>query len=295
MNLDQLINAIAMLTLTEMMVTIGLGVRFADVIGVVRDWRVVARAGIANYILVPAVAVSLLLLLKAKPMVAAGFLVAAACPGAPYGPPLTALAKGKVPRSVGLMVVLAGSSAIIAPLLLMFLLPIVAGNQPLKINAVKMVSTLALSQFVPLCIGLFIRERKPELAQKLSTPLSRASLALNLVLVTVILAVQFRMLAQIRLAGYVGMLVLVAASVLAGWVLGDRRGDDRKTLAITTSVRNAGVSLVIATSSFPGTAAITAATAYALVQTLLIALLAVLWGRATPARAEPASLKGAAA
>lgn len=295
MNLDQLINAIAMLTLTEMMVTIGLGVRFADVIGVVRDWRVVARAGIANYILVPAVAVSLLLLLKAKPMVAAGFLVAAACPGAPYGPPLTALAKGKVPRSVGLMVVLAGSSAIIAPLLLMFLLPIVAGNQPLKINAVKMVSTLALSQFVPLCIGLFIRERKPELAQKLSTPLSRASLALNLVLVAVILAVQFRMLAQIRLAGYVGMLVLVAASVLAGWVLGDRRGDDRKTLAITTSVRNAGVSLVIATSSFPGTAAITAATAYALVQTLLIALLAVLWGRATPARAESASLKGAAA
>jgi BASS family bile acid:Na+ symporter len=295
MNLDQLINVIAMLTLTEMMVTIGMGVRYADVIGVARDWRVVTRAGIANYILVPAVAASLLLLFKATPMVAAGFLVAAVCPGAPYGPPLTALAKGAVPRSVGLMVVLAGSSAILAPLLLMFLLPLVAGNGPLKINAAKMVSTLALSQFLPLCIGLFIRERKPELAQKLSKPFGRLSLALNLILVAVILAVQFRMLAQIRLTGYLGMLALVAASVLAGWILGERRGDGRKTLAITTSVRNAGVSLVIATSSFPGTAAITAATAYGLFQTLLIALLALLWGRATLARAEPTSLKGAAA
>lgn len=295
MSLNQLINVMATLTLIEMMVSIGLGVTLAEVLGVARDWRTVTRAGIANYILVPAAAMCLLIFLHAKPMVAAGFLVAAVCPGAPYGPPFTALAKGKVPLAVGLMVVLAGSSAVIAPLLLMLLLPIVAGDEPLKINVARMVSTLAVSQFVPLCIGLFIRERRPELAKKLRKPFSRLSMALNLVLIAGILAVQFRMLAQIRLTGYLGMLAMIAATVLAGWILGKPHGDDRKTLAITTSVRNVGVSLVIATSSFPGTSAITAATAYALFQTILIMLLAALWGRATLARAETTALKGAAA
>lgn len=54
-------------------------------------------------------------------------------------------------------------------------------------------------------------------------------------------------------------------------------------MAITTSVRNVGVSLVIVTGSFPGTAAITSATAYALFQTIVMVLVALAWGRLTPA------------
>jgi BASS family bile acid:Na+ symporter len=53
-------------------------------------------------------------------------------------------------------------------------------------------------------------------------------------------------------------------------------------MVLTTSVRNVGVGLVIATASFPGTAAITSATAYAIVQTVAIALVALAWGRQTP-------------
>jgi hypothetical protein len=44
-------------------------------------------------------------------------------------------------------------------------------------------------------------------------------------------------------------------------------------------VRNVGVSLVIATGSFPGTKAVTAATAFALFQTLVMALVALSWVR----------------
>src|SRR5690348_16234129 len=116
MTVNQLINVLAWITLLEMMVTTGLGVSF-DVVRVVRMCPV-ARALMANYVLVPASAIGLLLLINATPMVAAGVLIAAVCPGAPYGPPFTAMAKGNVVTSVGLMVILAGSSAIIAPLLL---------------------------------------------------------------------------------------------------------------------------------------------------------------------------------
>ena len=117
MSVDKLINFGVTLTLIEMMMTIGLGVTFSQVMGVARNGRLIAKATIANYVLVPVAAVALLLIFHAHSMVAAGFLLAAVCPGAPYGPPFTAIAKGAVRTAVGLMVILAGSSAVVAPLL----------------------------------------------------------------------------------------------------------------------------------------------------------------------------------
>jgi Sodium Bile acid symporter family len=102
---------------------------------------------------------ALLLLFHASPMIAVGILVAAVCSRAPYGPPFTAMAKGKLEVAVGLMVILAGSSAIVAPLLLQFLLPIVARDIPLKINLIKIVGTLLGAQLLPLCVGLIVRQR----------------------------------------------------------------------------------------------------------------------------------------
>lgn len=102
MTVDRLIDVLVTIALIELMVAIGLGVRFADVLGVARNGRLVAGAVVANYVCVPAAAVGLLLLFRAQPLVAAGILIAVVCPGAPYGPPLTAIAKGNVAVSVGL-------------------------------------------------------------------------------------------------------------------------------------------------------------------------------------------------
>jgi len=293
MTVDRFINILAAITLIEMMVTIGLGVTLSELLRVSRSWGLVARAVLANYILVPAAAVGLLLLFRATPMVAAGFLVAAVCPGAPYGPPFTAMAKGNVPVAVGLMVILAGSSAIIAPLLLQFLLPLMAGDTPLKINVVKMVGTLLGAQLLPLCVGLLVRHQHPSLADRLKRPAGMLSALLNLLLLAAILFVQFRGLAEIRLVGYVGMLSLLLATMLAGGLAGGRRRENRKGLVITTAVRNVGVGLVIVTGSFPGTAAITSITVYALFQTLVVLLVALAWGRLTPAEILPVKVKAA--
>src|ERR1043166_6074313 len=167
MTIDRFVNLLAAVTLFEMMVTIGLGVAVAEIVGVARDWRAMARAGFANYVLVPAAAVALLLLFHAAPLVAAGFLIAAVCPGAPYGPPFTGLAKGNVALAVGLMTLLAGSSALLAPLLLRLLLPLASGDAQVQIDVVKMIGTLLGAQLLPLGIGLFLRHRRPALADRL--------------------------------------------------------------------------------------------------------------------------------
>lgn len=192
----------------------------AEMISVVRNRRLLAQAALANYVCVPIAAVGLLRLFRAQPMVAAGFLIAAVCPGASYGPPFTALAKGNVAASVGLMVVLAGSSAVLAPLLLGFLLTRLGGGSSLSVDAGKMALTLLVTQLLPLCVGLVVRQWRPHLAGRLLEPANRLSVVLNLSAIGLILAVQFQSLTAIRPMAFVGMLALVLPALVAGWVLG---------------------------------------------------------------------------
>lgn len=284
MNIDKLINILVTITLMEMMVSTGLGVTFVEVVAVAKNWRRVLLTGLANYVCVPAMAAGLLLMFHAHPMVEVGFLIVAVCPGAAYGPPFTGLAKGNVPLAVGLMVILAGSSAIIAPLLLHVFIPMLTADEPLKVDAAKMIVTLLVSQLLPLLAGLLVREWRPSLAEKLQKPATKLSAILNLVAFGFILIVRFQTLEHIRPMSFVGMAALLIGSVGAGWLLGGPGGDNRKATALTTAVRNVAVSLVIATGSFPGTSAVTAALAYGLFQTIVMALVAVGWGRLTPAK-----------
>jgi BASS family bile acid:Na+ symporter len=287
-NTDRLINLLATVALVELMLTIGLGATVKEVLAVAKDWRGVVRAGVANYVLVPAATIGLLWAFGAQPMVAAGFMVMAVCPGAPFGPPFTAIAKGDVSRAIGLMVLLAGSSALLAPLLLGLLLPVVTGGgTALSVDAARIVATLAFVQILPLCVGLAIGAYRPALAQRWKGPAGRLSTILNLALLVLVIVVQFRMLSAIRGKGYLGMLLLWLISAGVGWLLGGRVASERSTLAITTAVRNVGVALVIAGGSFPGTPAVTATTAYGIFQTL--ATLAVVMTIARRRTASPAS------
>ena len=285
MSVDRLINILVTITLIEMMMLIGLRATFAGLAQTVRDWRLVARAATANYLLVPAIAVVLLVLFGAEPMVAAGFLVLAACPGAPFGPPVAGIARANVPMAVGLMVILAGSSAIVSPVLLRVMLPWVSGSEAPHIDLIAMVSALVLTQLLPLLFGLLVRHWRPWLAKALLAPFELVSKILNLCAAVSILVSQFQMLMEIRLRGFAGMLILLAASLAIGWLMGGSGRDDRKTMALTTALRNVGVGLVIVTGNFAGTPAVSAALAYGIVEVFGSLLVALLWGRFSARRA----------
>jgi BASS family bile acid:Na+ symporter len=276
MTIDQFINLLVTITLIEMMVAIGLGVRFVELASIARNWRLVGQAALANYVCVPAVSVGLLLLFDPHPMVAAGFLILAVCPGAPFAPGCIKIAKGDVAAAVGLMFILAGSSAILAPVLLHLLLPLISTNEVMQVDTIKIVSSLLVTQLVPLLVGLYVRQWQPALAERLQKPANLLSVVLGLLTVGVILFAHFHLLMEIRLRGYVGITALLIASWAAGWLLGGPSNEGRKTMTLTTSLRNVGVGLVIATGSFGGTA-VTAALAYGIFEIGGSLLLALWW------------------
>ena len=279
MSLDRLINILVTITIIEMMMLIGLQVTFNELLHTARNWRLVVRAAVANYLLVPGVAIVLLVLFDAPAMVAAGFLVLAVCPGAPFGPPFAGIARANVPAAVGLMAILAGSSAIISPILLYVLLPLVFGDDVLRIDLFGMLTVLLGAQLLPLLLGLLVKHRISQFADRVVGRFELVSKILGLCVAGLILGTQFHMLMEIRLRGFVGMLMLLAASLIIGWLAGGSGSDQRRTMALTTALRNIGVGLVIVTGNFAGTPAVSAAMAYGIVEVLGSLLLALCWGR----------------
>ncbi len=288
MTLDALISILVAITLIELMFSTGLGVKVADVASAIRDWRQIARAGLANYVAVPAAAIVLLLLVDPDTMAAAGFLILAVCPGAPYGPPLTALAGGRTATSVGLMVFLACSSVIVAPLLLPLLMPLATGNGDVRVDPMAMLGAIIGTQLLPLSAGLAVSQWRPDLAARWLKPAVMFSKILNGILLAVLLVTQFSGLMQIRPIGVLSMMALLAISLAVGWISGGRQEEERRAMSLATSIRNVGLGIGITAAAFPGTPAITAVLAYGLVQ-LLGSFLIALWWHRNPSLPQPAT------
>jgi bile acid:Na+ symporter, BASS family len=87
------------------------------------------------------------------------------------------------------------------------------------------------------------------------------------------------MLAGIPMTAFAGMLILLITSLVIGWIAGGPGRDDRRTMALTTSLRNVGLGLVIVTGNFAGTPAVSAALAYGIVEVLGSLAVALWWAR----------------
>jgi BASS family bile acid:Na+ symporter len=270
---------LTLIGLVAIMLSAGLKVTAAEVVESTRNPRLFVLSLAANFVLVPAVTVGLLYLFDANPMVSAGFLILAVCPGAPVGPLFAAVAKGDVPSAVGQMVVLGGLSAVLSPVLLSLLLPGVMTDGELSIDYLAIVRALVIAQMLPLAIGLAIHHYAPRFSQRSAKGFGLAANLLLLAAIVLVLVNEYETLALIRLRGWGGMLSLLAASLAVGWLCGGPDVATRKTLALTTAARNAAVALVIVSSNFADTSAVTAVVAYSFVSIFGTLACAALLGR----------------
>ena len=268
MNASDLLAILNATALVTMMLSMGLRVGGEELLASARPARRLVLGLIANYAIVPAVTLGLLHVFHADPMVSVGFLILASCPGAPVGPPITAIARGDVTWAVGMMLILAGFSALVTPALLSVLLPWVAPATDLHMNYPGIVRILLITQLLPLALGLVFHHAAPRCTRLVAKPVGLLANVLLLALVGAIVVTQYGMLAAIRPRGWLGMGLLLMASLGLGWSCGGPDLASRKALAMTTATRNIAVGLVIVASNLAGTPAVTAVVAYGLVSIL---------------------------
>src|SRR5262245_43994325 len=139
MDSAKIINYLTSASLVVIMLLMGLKVSLAELASSIRQWRLIALGIIANFVLVPAATLGLLALFGAEPLISLGFFILAVSPGAPVGPPVTATARGNVPFSIAMMIVLCVLSAVLSPALLSFGAPRLAPTGELNIDYLAIV------------------------------------------------------------------------------------------------------------------------------------------------------------
>jgi len=227
------------------MASMGLSLQMAQIIAPLKNVKLVVLALVANFLLVPLVAVVITLVIPLDQPIRIGLILLATAAGAPFLPKLAEAAKGSTAFSVGLMVLLMVVTIIYLPIVL----PLLLGG--VEVNPWDIAQSLIVLMLIPLAIGLFVKARYEEMAAKIQPTFGQASNLALLVLTVAGLVLNFR--EMIGLVGSLGLLagvIFIVVSLVIGYFLGGSDGDTRSVMGLGTAQRNISAALVVAGQNF---------------------------------------------
>ncbi|MBN2734086.1 MAG: bile acid:sodium symporter [Methanomicrobiaceae archaeon] len=264
------------------MLSIGLGLSLKDIIDSFKRPGMLTHSLLFNLVIIPIVAIGVASVFRLDGAVLIGFLIMACAPGASYAPRITEAANGDIGHSTGLMFLLCTIAVFSAPLTLIIVMPGSGGIDPWPV-----IKTLALIQMVPLFFGMFLRSYRPEFAHRLSGPAFWTSNISALIVIVMSLLIIFLQESNGGFFSYVfgtcgipAILIVVVISVMLGYFYGGETFGEKKSMAISSANRNAGVAFLIAVSSFSMMpVAIIMIIIYIIIQSIITGGLAGYWLR----------------
>src|SRR5206468_4673540 len=266
MELMQRLVPLAMLVFVlSSMLAMGLGLTVGGIIAPLRDPRRVILSLLANFLLVPLIALALAALLRLDQPLGVGLLLLGSAAGAPFLPKLTQLAKGNLAFAVGLLVLLMVVTVGYLPLVLPLLLPGVT------VNPAQIARSLFLLMLLPLAGALAVKAYFADVAARTKPLLDRLS---NLGLIVVVLLITLtnvnNVLAVFGTRGILAGLLFIAIGFAIGWMLGGPDTSTRRVLALGTAQRNIAAALVVGSQSFSDPKVVVMVVVVAIVSLLIL-------------------------
>lgn len=243
--LDSLLTVSVLVFSVASMLSVGLSNAVGDVVDRLRDVRSLVSALVANFVLVPLLALGVLRVVSLEPPFEIGLLLVANAAGAPFLVKLAEVARSDLGLSAALLVALLPVTVVTMPAVVPLLIP---GTE---VSALAIGAPLFLTMLLPLAVGLLGHARVPRLAGR-AAPVARHTSTVALVaLVVLTVSANARSIAQLADAAVlVSGLVVVGGAFLIGYALGGRSRDHREVLGLGTSQRNIAAATVVATQSF---------------------------------------------
>jgi predicted Na+-dependent transporter len=208
----------------------------------------VTLALIANFVIVPLLAVPIIVVFGLGQAQAAGLLVLATAAGGPFLPKLAQTANGDTAFAVGLMVLLMVVTIGYLPIVLPLLLPGV------EVDAVAIARSLVGSMLLPLAIGLAIRARRPSVASGWSPRFAALSSAALLVMLVAGITLNLTtIVALLRTGAILAIILFIVAALGTGLLLGGSEPATRSVMGLGTAFRGVTAALIVAAANFAGT------------------------------------------
>ena len=237
---------VAMLSfVVSSMLAMGAGLTVSLIAEPLRDVRLVVLALLANFVVMPLGALGLAKVLSLDEPFGIGLLLLGCAAGAPFLPKLAELAKGNLAFAVGAMVLLMVVTVAYLPIVLPLLLP---GT---TVHPWNIARSLLLLMLLPLVIGLVLKARYGDLAERVKPVLDWISNVSLILLIALITAANIDKVLQVfGTRGILAGLLFIALGVGTGWLLGGPNADTKRVMALGTGQRNIAAALVVASQSF---------------------------------------------
>jgi predicted Na+-dependent transporter len=245
---SSLTSAFTLAFVVTSMFGLGLGMTVRQIIEPLKQVRLVIVALLANFVIVPAAAYALTrilpLFLPFEQDLQIGLLLMSAVAGAPLAVKAAQIAGGDVQSAVSLVALQVVATVIYLPFVLPLLVPGV------QVDTVAIALPLILQILVPLAFGLLMNARydeEAEMTRPIMGEISNISLALMLVLN---LGNVGSVLGLLGTGTLTAVVLVIAAGLGAGYLLGGPDVETRRTLAVGTGQRNFAAAFVIGAGNF---------------------------------------------
>jgi len=239
--------ALIIVFLLSTMISIGLEVTLKEIMIAASNKRLFIKALFANFILVPVLGLGIARILPMPTNIETGFLLLAGAPGALFAINFTRKTQDSVPFAAALLFALTVLSLLVTPFLVQLMLNI---DQPITLSYDRAIQALFLYVLLPLLAGLALNRWASPMALWLRKSVSACANISFVVVTLMTMGLKSAATKQIGMNGLLAMLLLIAASMGIGWMLGGPDRGTRRILTVNTSMRNVALALAIASRSF---------------------------------------------
>ncbi len=212
---------------------------------------------VAHFVIMPALALLLTVLIPMPPEVAAGVILVGCCPGGTSSNVMTYLAKGDVALSVACTSVTTLAAPIVTPFLVWMF-----ASQYLPVNAMAMFMSILQVIILPLALGFLAQKVLPRLVEKTVPALPLSSVIGIVLIVAAVVGASKGAIAQSGLLIFAVVVLHNGLGYLLGFFAAKALGLNlykRKALAIEVGMQNSGFGAALATAYFSPVAAVPSA------------------------------------
>lgn len=240
------------------------------------DFRRLSRApkplltGMASqFIVLPVITFLMILALQPRPSIALGLILVAACPGGNISNFITHRAGGNTALSVSMTAIATIAALFMTPLNVALWGNLYAPTREIlrevAIDPVQVAVTVFGMLVLPLCLGIALNMRRPDIAARIRQPLQWLSMAIFILFIVLALAANWSFF--LLYVGAVALLVFLhnALALGGGYVTATLAGlsqYDRRAVTIETGIQNSGLGLILIFAFFHGLGGMAVAAAF---------------------------------
>ncbi len=242
-----------------MMFGVALGIDLSDFKALIQTPKPAAIGLGAQFILLPLATFLLTLVLNLAPSVELGMILVASCPGGNLSNIMTYLGRGNAPLSVGMTAVSTAVAVVMTPVNFSIWGGLNPATRPIlesvTVSPITLLATIFLILGLPLTLGIFLAQWKPQTASRLERPFKIFSVVVFIGFVAAALGANWK-----NFVTYIGFLIGIVALQNA-LALGLGYGSallarlsipDRRAVTFEVGLQNSALALVLVFTFFDG-------------------------------------------